>query len=50
MPRRQIGQETLGFEVEERTTTLDRLHGLIDWTAVERELAPVYAATKGEAA
>ncbi len=50
MPRRRVGQEALGLEVAARSTTLERLHDLIDWSAAERALAPVHAAAKGEAA
>ncbi len=52
MARRRIGQETFGFDGERagRGSSLDRLHALVEWQAVERRLAAVYCAAKGEPA
>lgn len=50
MPRRRIGQETFGFGEEERRSSVDVLHDLIDWSPLETLLAGVYAAERGEAA
>lgn len=50
MPRRRIGQETFGFGATEGTSSLDRLHDLIDWSRPEAALRDVYAAARGEAA
>jgi IS5 family transposase len=53
MARRRIGQEAFGFaQAEERgrKTGLDELASVLDWTRVERALAGIYAAAKGEAA
>lgn len=50
MPRRRIGQETFGFEASDRSTALDELHGLIDWTPIEMALDTIPVAQRGEAA
>ena len=50
MPRRLIGQESFGFDVEERRSSLDGLGSLVDWTPIEALLRDVYAAARGEAA
>lgn len=52
MARRRIGQEhlRLGDHQGSRTGSLDDLHRLIDWAAVDRHLAPIYASAKGEPA
>jgi transposase, IS5 family len=52
MARRRIGQEAFGFAQAERgrSAGLDELAAVIDWTRIERLLAGVYAAPKGEAA
>jgi IS5 family transposase len=52
MARRRIGQEhlRLGDRESGRTGSLDDLHRLIDWAAIDRHLAPIYASAKGEQA
>lgn len=52
MGRRRIGQETFGFgdHQERRHSPLDDLAGLIDWSPVERQLADISNAAKGEPA
>src|SRR5215207_3029704 len=52
MARRRIGQEHLwlGDRESSRTGSLDDLHRLIDWAAIDRHLAPIYASAKGEQA
>jgi transposase, IS5 family len=52
MARRRIGQEhlRLGDHQGSRTGSLDDLHRLIDWAAVDRHLAAIYASAKGEPA
>jgi transposase, IS5 family len=52
MARRQIGQEAFEFTRAERgrQAGLDELAAAIDWAAVERLLAGIYAAAKGEKA
>ena len=52
MARRRIGQEelALGAGVERRSGSLDEITALIDWSEVDRVLAPVYAAPTGERA
>jgi IS5 family transposase len=52
MARRRIGQERLsvGEGNPPRDTTLDEMSALIDWTEIDRHLAGVYAAAKGEPA
>jgi len=49
--QRSIGQERFGFAGRERaTSSLDALVSLIDWSAVEALLDPLYPAAKGEPA
>src|SRR5918995_4485389 len=52
MARRRIGQEhlRLGDRGSCRTGSLDDLHRLIDWAAIDRHLAAIYASAKGEQA
>ncbi len=52
MARRRIGQEhlRLGDRESGRTGSLDDLHRLIDWAAIDRHLAAIYASAKGEQA
>lgn len=52
MGRRRIGQERFGFigERSGRPSCLDDLAALIDWAAVERHLAVIPCAAKGEPA
>src|SRR5215213_4834330 len=52
MARRRIGQERLrlGDGEGRRASSLDTLGGLIDWAEIDRHLAPIYAAAKGEQA
>jgi transposase, IS5 family len=52
MARRRIGQEHLRLDDGEgrRASSLDPLCGLIDWAEIDRHLAPIYAAAKGEQA
>jgi transposase, IS5 family len=52
MARRRIGQEhlRLGDRESGRIGSLDDLHRLIDWAAIDRHLAPIYASAKGEQA
>jgi transposase, IS5 family len=52
MARRQIGQERLRFDDVTRRATgsLDEMGRLINWTEIERSLAPIYASAKGERA
>lgn len=52
MGRRQIGQEEFGFAADRnsRGSCLHDLAGLIDWAPVERHLAVIYCAAKGEPA
>ena len=52
MARRRIGQEHLriGDRERSRTNSLDVLHRLVDWAAIDRHLAPIYASAKGEQA
>jgi|EndMetStandDraft_4_1072995.scaffolds.fasta_scaffold147422_1 IS5 family transposase len=52
MGRRRIGQEKLGFAGTrgDRRSFLDDLEGLIDWAPVERRLAVIVCAAKGEPA
>lgn len=51
MPRRVIGQESLGFEgsAAGRSSSLDDVAGLIDWSPVDCHLADISSAAKGEA-
>lgn len=48
MPRRRIGQETM-FAASERRTSLDEIAGLIEWAPIERRLAVIDPAPRGEA-
>src|SRR5215204_5013418 len=52
MARRRIGQEHLRLcDCESsRTGSLDVVQGLIDWAAIDRHLALIYASAKGEQA
>ena len=52
MARRRIGQEhlRLGDRESSRTGSLDDLHRLIEWAAIDRHLAPIYTSAKGEQA
>ena len=52
MARRRIGQEHLRLSDREsgRTGSLDDLRRLIDWAEIDRHLALIYAAAKGEQA
>jgi transposase, IS5 family len=52
MARRRTGQETFGFEVARARggSSLERLHGLIAWLGIERQLDGIYGAAKGEPA
>jgi IS5 family transposase len=51
MARRSIGQERFGFAERERAaSSLDALASLIDWSAVDALLDPLYPASKGEPA
>ena len=48
MARRRIGQEhlRLGCGEASRTGSLEALRGLIDWAAIDRHLAPIYASAR----
>jgi transposase, IS5 family len=49
MARRRIGQEQLGVITNDgAATALDQIATLIDWSDVDRQLAGIYAAPKGE--
>jgi IS5 family transposase len=52
MARRRIGQERLrvGVENARGRASLDEMSALIDWAAIDRRLAGIYAAAKGEPA
>lgn len=52
MSRRRIGQERLGFARDQgrNRSSLDDLSGLIDWSAIERQLADISSAARGEPA
>ena len=52
MARRRIGQEhmRLGNGEARGSGSLGELDALIDWAEVDRHLAPIYAAAKGERA
>jgi IS5 family transposase len=52
MARRRIGQEQLRLSDEQRrrTGSLDEISALIDWAEIDRQLAVIYAAAKGEQA
>ncbi len=48
MARRRIGQEGFSFTAENRSSNLDELAILIDWSTTEALMAPISAASKGE--
>lgn len=48
MARRRIGQERLGVIEPDAGTALDQIAALIDWAEIDRHLAGIYAAPKGE--
>ncbi|HZU91582.1 MAG TPA: transposase [Stellaceae bacterium] len=50
MARRPIGQEQLRLlaSTSDQGSALDQIARLIDWTAIGRQLAGIYAAAKGE--
>jgi IS5 family transposase len=50
MARRRIGQEQLhlGGDQHRQTGSLDEIAALIDWSAIEQVLSPIYASAKGE--
>ena len=52
MARRRIGQEqlSLGADQRRRRGSLNEIAALYDWIEIDRVLAPVYAAAKGEQA
>src|SRR3954468_21044242 len=52
MARRRIRQEQLriGAENRDRSGSLDVIVALVDWSEIDRVLAPVYAAARGEQA
>jgi transposase, IS5 family len=52
MSRRRIGQGSFGFVhgKADSLSSLDQLHGLIEWSEIEHRLAGIYAAARGEAA
>jgi IS5 family transposase len=52
MARRRIGQEQLklGADQGRQTGSLDEISALIDWAEIDRHLAVIYAAAKGEQA
>jgi transposase, IS5 family len=52
MARRRIGQDRLGLshETARGRASLDEMSALIDWGAIDRNLAGIYAAAKGEPA
>lgn len=52
MSRRRIGQESFGFARDQGhcRSSLDDLSGLIDWLPVERQLADISSAARGEPA
>ena len=52
MARRRIGQEQLGLDADRgrRSGSLEEIAGVIDWAEIDRHLAPIYAAPKGERA
>ncbi|WP_188261090.1 IS5 family transposase [Azospirillum tabaci] len=52
MARRRIGQEEFRFPAEggRRSSALDEASALLDWSGIDRLLAPIYAAEKGERA
>jgi transposase, IS5 family len=51
MAHRRIGQEQLKIGGDKtRSSSLDEIAGLVDWMEIDRHLAGIYAATKGEPA
>lgn len=49
MAHRSIGQEHLGFaSVTRRSSSLEALSDLIDWSSIAVQLAPIHASAKGE--
>ncbi len=52
MTRRRIGAGGLGLRSERtgRTSSLYEMSALIDWAEIDRHLAGIYAAAKGEPA
>lgn len=51
MAHRRIGQEQLKIGTDKtRSSSLDEIAGLVDWMEIDRHLAGIYAATKGEPA
>lgn len=52
MARRRIGQEQLNLESDHRrqSGSLDEVAALIDWSAIDQVLSPIYASAKGEQA
>jgi transposase, IS5 family len=50
MGGRRIGQERLSIASGTARTSLDEISALVDWAAIDRHLAGVYAAAKGEPA
>ena len=52
MARRRIGQDQPGLDAGRgrRSGSLEEIAGLIDWAEIDRHLAPIYAAPKGEQA
>jgi IS5 family transposase len=51
MVRRRIGQEAFRFGVKaERQSSFDELAALLDWSAADFVLAPLYPSAKGEKA
>ena len=52
MARRRIGQERLRLSEAQRrqTGSLDEISKLLDWAEIDRHLALIYAAAKGEQA
>jgi transposase, IS5 family len=52
MARRRIGQERLGIanNTARDRTSLDEMSALIEWAEIDRHLAGIYAAAKGEPA
>ena len=52
MAWRRIGQDQPGLDAGRgrRSGSLEEIAGLIDWAEIDRHLAPIYAAPKGEQA
>ena len=53
MGRRRIGQEHFRFgpeRGESRSSSLTELAGLVDWAPIEKALADIHSAAKGEPA